>query len=47
MLEGKNVNLTILEREDLLILLEWNNNLKFIGRFELLKQETRVDLERT
>jgi len=47
MLEGKVVNLRIVEREDLSILLGWNNNLEFIGNFEPLKQKTRADLERT
>ncbi|MCJ7425470.1 GNAT family N-acetyltransferase [Candidatus Bathyarchaeota archaeon] len=47
MLEGKNVNLRIMEKEDLPVLREWDNNPEFMGRFEPLRQETRTDLERT
>ena len=47
MLEGKTVNLKIIERKDLPVLLNWDNNLAFIGKFEHLKQETQADLERT
>jgi len=46
MLEGKTVNLRIIERRDLPILLEWDNNVDFRGQFENLKQETMADLER-
>ena len=47
MLEGKTVNLKIVERDDLVVLREWDNNVDFIGEFERLQQETRADLERT
>ncbi len=46
MLEGKLVNLRIMEKEDLSVLLEWDNTPEFMGRFEPLRQETRADLER-
>jgi RimJ/RimL family protein N-acetyltransferase len=46
MLEGKTVNLRLVERVDLPILLEWDNNVEFIGRFECLRQETMAELER-
>ncbi len=46
MLEGKHVNLRIVERQDLPILLEWDNNVDFRGQFENLRQETMMDLER-
>src|SRR4030066_191953 len=46
MLEGKNVSLRIVEKQDLPILLEWDNNVDFRGQFENLKQETMADLER-
>ncbi len=46
MLEGKNVNLKIVEKQDLPILLEWDNNIGFRGQFENPKQETMADLER-
>jgi RimJ/RimL family protein N-acetyltransferase len=47
MLKGRTVNLRIVERENLPVLLGWDNNLEFAGKFEPLKQETRTDLERT
>jgi len=46
MLEGKTVNLVIIEKRDLPILLEWDNNTDFHGQFENPKQETMTDLER-
>jgi RimJ/RimL family protein N-acetyltransferase len=47
LLEGKNVNLKIMEKEDLPVLQEWNNNSEFMGEYEPFRQETRTDLERT
>lgn len=47
MLEGKNVNLRIMEKEDLPVLQGWDNNPEFMGEYEPLRQETRTDLERT
>ena len=47
LLEGKSVNLKIMEREDLPVLHEWDNNPEFMGEYEPLRQETRTDLERT
>jgi RimJ/RimL family protein N-acetyltransferase len=46
LLEGKNVNLRIMEREDLQVLHEWDNNPKFRGEYEPPKQETKAELER-
>lgn len=46
MLEGKDVSLRIIEKQDLPILLEWDNNLDFRGQFENLRQETMADLEK-
>jgi len=46
-LEGKNVNLKIMEREDLPTLQEWDNNPEFMGEYEELRQETRAELEKT
>ena len=46
MLEGKNVRLSIVEKRDLPILLEWDNNVDFRGQFENPKQETMADLEK-
>ena len=45
-LEGKNVSLRIVEKRDLPILLEWENNVDFYGQFEKIRQETMADLER-
>jgi ribosomal-protein-alanine N-acetyltransferase len=47
LLKGKSVNLRIIEKEDLPILQEWNNNPEFMGEYEPFRQETRSDLERT
>jgi ribosomal-protein-alanine N-acetyltransferase len=47
LLEGKNVNLRIMEREDLATLHEWNNNPEFMGEYEELKQESKAELEKT
>jgi RimJ/RimL family protein N-acetyltransferase len=46
LLEGKNVNLRILEREDLPLLHEWDNNPDFKGEFEQLREWTKTDLEK-
>jgi hypothetical protein len=34
LLEGKNVNLRVVEKEDLPFLKEWKNNLVFIGEYQ-------------
>jgi RimJ/RimL family protein N-acetyltransferase len=47
LLEGRNVNLRIIEREDLPTLLEWNNDPEFIGEYEELRQETKTEWEKT
>ncbi len=46
MLEGRNVNLRIVERQDLPVLQEWDNDVDFRGQFENPRQETLADLER-
>ena len=46
MLEGTNINLKVVEKQDLPILLEWDNNVDFRGQFENVKQETIAELER-
>jgi RimJ/RimL family protein N-acetyltransferase len=33
-LEGKNVNLRVMEKEDLPLLQEWMNNPEFMGEFQ-------------
>ena len=47
MLEGKNVNLRVVEKEDLSLLHEWDNDLEVEGEFNPLRQESKADLERT
>ncbi len=46
-LEGKNVNLKIMEREELPTLLEWSNNPEVMGKYEEMRQETIAELEKT
>jgi RimJ/RimL family protein N-acetyltransferase len=46
-LEGKNVNLKIMEREELVTLLEWSNNPEVMGKYEEVRQETIAELEKT
>jgi len=46
LLEGRNVNLRIVEKEDLPLLLEWDSNPDFRGEFDQLREETRTDLEK-
>ena len=48
MLEGKNVNLRIAEKEDLPLLLEWFNSPEFAGRYNPLDtQESKAEIEKT
>ena len=46
MLEGKIVNLRIIEREDLSIIKEWDNEIGIMGEYEPIVQETKADLEK-
>jgi len=46
LLEGKNVNLRIMEREDLSIVKEWDNEVGIMGEYEPIVQETTTDLEK-
>jgi len=46
MLEGRIVNLRIIEKEDLPIIKEWVNDPKFEGEYEPFNQETIKDLEK-
>jgi RimJ/RimL family protein N-acetyltransferase len=46
LLEGKNVNLRIMEKEDLSIVKEWDNDVGIMGEYEPIVQETKADLER-
>lgn len=40
------MNLRVVEKEDLHLVAEWNNNLKVLGEFVWLPQQTRADWER-
>jgi RimJ/RimL family protein N-acetyltransferase len=46
LLEGKNVNLRIWEKEDLKLVAEWTNNSDFFGEYEQLMQMSRTELEK-
>ena len=46
LLEGKRLNLRIIDREDLSLIQEWVNDQKFMGEFEPFLQETKVSLEK-
>jgi RimJ/RimL family protein N-acetyltransferase len=46
LLEGRNVNLRTVEKEDLPLLHEWDNNPDFRGEFEQLREGTLTDLEK-
>jgi len=46
LLEGKNVNLRVVEKEDLPLVGEWRNNPEFQGEYNLLIQESKAELEK-
>jgi RimJ/RimL family protein N-acetyltransferase len=47
LLEGRNVNLRIVEKEDLPLLSEWFNNPEFAGIYNpLVAQESKADMEK-
>jgi len=43
-LQGKNVNLRVVEKEDLPLWAEWNNNPEFRGEYTPLPQESKTEL---
>jgi RimJ/RimL family protein N-acetyltransferase len=47
LLEGKNVNLRIMEKEDLPLFAEWLNNPEFIGEYNPLRQLSRTEIEKS
>ena len=47
LLEGKNVNLRIVEREDLPLLAEWYNNPEVFGQYNPLVQWTKKEIEKS
>ena len=46
LLEGKNVNLRIVEKGNLELVAEWVNNLEFTGQYEPVSQESKTDIEK-
>ncbi|OGD45383.1 hypothetical protein A3K79_07430 [Candidatus Bathyarchaeota archaeon RBG_13_46_16b] len=46
MLEGKNVNLRIMEKEDLPLYVEWVNDPSFFGEYNPLEQTTKAEMEK-
>ena len=46
MLEGKKVNLNLVEKNELPVLKHWVNDANFVGEFEPISQETLGDLEK-
>lgn len=47
MLEGKNVNLRRVEKEDVPLLADWLNDVKFVGEYsDLPTQTTRTQFEK-
>jgi len=46
LLEGKNVNLRVVEREDLPLLVQWDNNPEFVGEHFFPTQRSRTDMEK-
>ena len=46
MLEGKNVNLRVMEKEDLPVFAEWANKPEFFGEYNPLRQTSRTEVEK-
>lgn len=46
MLEGKTVNLKMIEKDDLPLLVEWFNQPEFTGRYDILTQSSKTDMEK-
>lgn len=46
MLEGKKVNLRIIEKEDLELYAKWINDCKFGGEFAFFRQRSRTEIEK-
>ena len=46
MLEGKNVNLRIIEKEDLPLFTEWMNTPEFYGEYNPLRQLSKTEVEK-
>jgi RimJ/RimL family protein N-acetyltransferase len=46
LLEGKNVNLRIVEKEDLPLAAEWTNSPDFLGEYNPLRQVSKADIQK-
>jgi ribosomal-protein-alanine N-acetyltransferase len=46
LLEGKDVNLRVVEKEDLQLLADWNSTIDVLGEYVCFPQQTRTDLEK-
>jgi RimJ/RimL family protein N-acetyltransferase len=46
LLEGKTVNLKVMEKEDLPLAAEWRNNLGFWGEYNPLMQTSKADMQK-
>jgi RimJ/RimL family protein N-acetyltransferase len=46
LLEGKNVNLRVMEKEDLSFYVKWVNDPSFFGEYNPLEQATKVEMEK-
>ncbi len=46
MLEGRNVNLRVVEKENLQLLAEWSNNPEYLGEYVWLPQQSMAEWER-
>lgn len=46
MLKGNLVNLRVAEREDILLIVEWGNDLEFGGEFEPVEQNSLQEIEK-
>jgi len=46
LLEGKNVNLRVVEKEDLPLITEWTANLDFLGEYVAVWQKSKMDWEK-
>jgi len=46
LLEGKNVNLRVMEKKDLPLFAEWVNKPEFFGEYNPLRQTSKTEIEK-